>query len=208
MLMQLKDLNQTYIKGGVTGVIHAGAHDGEEYEDYRDCFGAVPITWIEGDPDVANRLLIKMGSDPNVRTLSAVLADEVGKQVTFHRANNEQSSSILEFGTHLVVHPEVEYIDSFQAITMTLDSLPLLEGNFLNMDLQGAEGMAIAGANELMQSIDFVYTEVNRDELYLGLTPVSTLRDVISGYGLKQVEIEIYDNLGWGDAFFVRESLL
>lgn len=206
--MSMAELAAKYMRSGVTGVIHAGAHDGEEYEDYRACFGQVPITWIEGDPDVALRLMQRMSTDPNVRTLSAILSDEVGKTVTFHRANNEQSSSILELGTHAKVHPEVTYVDSFVGSTMTLDSLPLLGGNFLNMDLQGAEGLTLAGASELLKTIDYIYTEVNRDELYLGLCPVGPLTDVISGHGLKQVELEIYENLGWGDAFFVREELL
>lgn len=204
MLISLENLYNKYMKGGVTGVIHVGAHDGEEYEEYRDYFGAVPITWIEGDPEVADRLLRRMTHDPLTRTISAVIADEVGRTVTFHRANNEQSSSFLELGTHAQVHPEVEYVDSFQAVTMTLDSLPLLGGNFLNMDLQGAEGMAIAGAQEFIKRVDYVYTEVNRDALYQGCTLFNQFVSIMGDLGFKMVESIIYENLGWGDAFFIR----
>jgi len=206
MLMTLEKLYDKYMRGAVTGVIHAGAHDGEEYEEYRNYFGAVPITWIEADPEVADRLLHRMTHDPLTRTISAVIADEVGREVTFHRANNEQSSSFLELGTHALVHPEVEYVDSFQAVTMTLDSLPLLGGNFLNMDLQGAEGMAIAGAGEFIKSVDYVYTEVNREALYRGCTLFDQFVPMMGDLGFRMVESIIYENLGWGDAFFVRDA--
>jgi hypothetical protein len=46
------------------------------------------------------------------------------------------------------------------------DYAALTDVNFLSMDLQGAEGHCLRGATELLANLDYVKTEINKDEVY------------------------------------------
>ena len=65
------------------------------------------------------------------------------KKVTFNIADNGQSSSILDFGTHSKHHPHVKMINKVKLKTIRLDKLikekkiPIEKLNFMNLDIQG-----------------------------------------------------------------------
>ena len=209
MLMSMEGLSETYMARGVSGILHVGAHEGQEHAAYREAFGPdIPIVWIEGDPDVYERLVKLMANDLNSVCLNAVVADRVST-VEFHIANNEQSSSILPLGTHKEAHPEVVYIGGVTVETTTIDILAsqydLFESlNFLNMDVQGAEGKVIAGAYEFLKGVDFVYSEVNQRELYVGCTTLDDFNDQMKVHGFRMTELDMIESFGWGDAFYVK----
>ena len=75
---------------------------------------------------------------PNV--YHAVITDQ---EVTFHLANNGQSSSILEFGTHSQEHLHIKYVESIKQKTLTIDTFFEKEKidpsyyTFRNFDIQG-----------------------------------------------------------------------
>lgn len=192
----------------VRGIVHVGAHLGQEYEEYRRLFPNQEITWIEADPITFKRLSQRMQHYKNVHCINAVVADSRQK-VTFNRANNEYSSSFLPLGTHSVVHPEVWYVDSFSAETVTLDDLAQIYGfgqsNFLSMDVQGAEAKVLAGGKRFLRGVDYIYSEVARDELYLGCTQLASFDNVLWKLGFARVELVMHEDLGWGNAFYVRQ---
>ena len=55
---------------------------------------------------------------PNI--YQAVITNEDDKEIVFHVANNFQSSSVLELGTHAKDHPDIKYVSSFIAKTTTI----------------------------------------------------------------------------------------
>ena len=210
MLLDLAHLNRK-LGLDVRGIVHVGAHLGQEYETYREQFPDQVITWIEADPVVHERLVRRMRHKRNVSCLNAVVSD-VRETVTFNRASNEQSSSLLPLGTHSEVHPNVHYVDSFSAETVTLDELARSHGfsrsNFLAIDVQGAEGKVIAGARQFLQGVDYIYSEVNRDELYLGCTTLGAFEDMLWEQGFARAALKIQKRSGWGDGFYVRRTLV
>ena len=208
MELNLTDICKRH-KVRANGIVHLGAHLGQEQELYRRLFPDQRIVWIEADPVVYARLKDSMEQEAKVTCINAVVSD-VRETVTFNRANNEQSSSLLPFGTHSIVHPNVEFVDSFSVETVTLDDLAKtfdFEGfNFLLLDIQGAEGKAISGAKQFLKQVDYIYSEVNRDELYTGCTTLVAFDEILWNLGFVRVELSMREVHGWGDAFYVRRT--
>lgn len=188
----------------VSGVIHVGAHHAEELPCYRENFGNVPICWIEADPGLEPALREATLSDPNSWYLIQAISDQIALG-SFNRSSHEGlSSSLLEFGTHKDVHPSVEYIGQLAVMTVTLDDIDFSrEYNFLNMDVQGAEGLVLKGATVLLHQIDYIYAEVNQKELYKGCMLLPEMDDFLTGKGFARRVMKM-EQYGWGDAFYVR----
>lgn len=204
MLIDLKSLHRKY-QLKVNGVLHLGAHYGEEADDYdRLHFG--PVYWIEADDSSIPELTKNVGSRTGHTIVQAVVAEEA-KIVTFNQANNGQSSSILEFGTHSKEHPDVVFTGQKSMMATTLDELEFLgfieKVNFMNLDIQGAELMALQGGVDYLSDVQYIYTEVNQKELYKGCCLLKDLDHWLGQRGFSRVELEMTQH-GWGDAFYVR----
>ncbi len=211
MLMDWDHLRRTYrLAERVTGVLHCGAHLGEEAREYDEAFGPdVPVWWVEGNPAVFDKITAALRPYPSQHLVRALLADVDGDRRQFHVTNKDgMSSSLLEFGTHATLHPDTVFVEHLTLPTRTVDSLVAELGitgvNLLVMDLQGAEGLCLAGASELLPSIDFVMSEVNASELYIGNVMVGELDRMLQGF--ERTETQWFADFGWGDGWWVRRQ--
>ena len=200
MLIPLDWLVQKY---GVqfTGVLHVGAHECEEIFAYERYLGRDSVVWVEALPDKVDFCKAQF---PGVLIENAVVSDCV-ESVVFHRSNNGQSSSILDFGTHAVHHPQVWYVGDFEVLTQRLDSILekyIVPFNFVNLDIQGAELKALKGMD--LSSIQYIYTEVNSDYVYKGCCLVTEIDEYLGQFGFKRVETSWCGETGWGDAFYIK----
>lgn len=198
----LRDNNIT-----VNGVLHIGAHECEELSFYNN-FLNIPsanVIWVDAIPEKV--ALAKVRGIPNV--YQAIMSDKEGEKVKFNLSNNGQSSSILEFGTHATEHPQVTYIDSFEGKTTTIDTFLKTNGlnsinyNFWNLDIQGAEYMALCGGIDSLKNAKVLYLEVNAAELYKGCALLPQLDDFLSTQGFKRVLMAMTVHK-WGDAIYIR----
>jgi FkbM family methyltransferase len=190
----------------VSGVLHIGAHTCEELPMYNQLgVSSENIIWV--DAIHTNVMRARERGIPNVYT--AVITDKDDDTVMFNISNNVQSSSVLEFGTHAKEHPNVVYVDSVEMTTKTvdtfLDSLKMdCSGlNFWNIDIQGAELLALKGASKYLQNVDVLYLEVNTKELYKGCPLVSELDDFLAEHKFVRIVTQITRH-GWGDALYVK----
>jgi len=208
MLIDLEKLKEKY-NLAVNGVLHVGAHHGEEAPFYYK-MGWGPVWWVEAETDSFQVLERVISNYPNQFGVQACVSDEP-KVVTFHHANNGQSSSMLEFGTHSVEHPDVVFTETHSMMATTIDELfdfeIIGEGNFLNLDIQGAELLALIGGLHYLEHVDYVYTEVNQKELYKGCVQLPELDRWLASCGFQRVEIDMTPH-GWGDALYIRRALL
>ena len=78
--------------------------------------------------------------------------------------------------------------------------------DFLNIDLQGCELMALKSMGKYMNDIKYAYIEVNRDELYQGCAMVNEIDAFMNLYGLERVETK-WTGFGWGDALYMKSEL-
>ena len=202
MLISLHELVKKYnIK--IKGILHVGAHECEEINDYERYISRDKILWIEALNDKVHFCKKKF---KNLNIENAVVSDKVEKLV-FKVANNGQSSSILDFGLHADYHPWVHYINQFHCETQMLKNiLPKynIDYNFLNLDIQGAELKALKGMEEYLEKVDYLYTEVNSDQVYKDCAIINELDDYLKKYGLVRVETK-WTDCKWGDAFYVRK---
>lgn len=210
MLMNLGDIIARHGMK-ITGILHVGAHLGEEAMAYYEN-GIYNVVWIEGNPELIPNLVANVEPFGH-RVYQALVGDEDNKEVTFHITNNGQSSSVLDFGTHAKVSPDVHFIGDQTHRMTTLDTMMDQEGfegcNFLNMDLQGAELLALKGAEELLKQVDYIFTEINVDELYIDCARLPQLDEFLEERGFKRVEMVLAGSrenwVGWGDALYIRK---
>jgi hypothetical protein len=202
MLISLHELVRKY-SVQFKGILHVGAHECEELNDYEQYIERNKILWVEamnGKVEYCRRKY------PNILIENAVVSDNE-ETVKFNVSNNGQSSSILDFGLHSQYHGEVHYVSTFETQTKMLKDIIKnydIEFNFLNFDIQGAELKALKGMEEYLDKVDYLYTEVNSDYVYKDCALITELDDYLKPYGLHRVETS-WTDCKWGDAFYIRK---
>ena len=197
------------------GVVHCGAHYGEEALEYHK-HGVKRVIWIEADPESFLRLKQKTQTYPDHTCLLACISNEDHQIVDFHQAsNNGQSSSILPLGTHAQEHPTVKYVGKLKMETIRVDTLlnqnaiSISKGQswFANLDVQGVELQALESMGELLFRFDHIYCEVNERELYKGCALVDEIDEYLDAFGFVRKETKM-TKAGWGDALYCRFEYL
>ena len=209
MLIDLRVLCNKY-KFIPKGVLHIGAHAGEELSSY-DSLGIENVVWIEGNPKLAEALSKRLESRKDQIVLSYLVSDKDDQDFEFKITNNGESSSILEMDKHLEHHPQIHVVDKINLSSKTLESI--ISDNeintdnydFINLDIQGAELMALKGLGDKIKGFKYIYTEVNTGEVYKGCAKIEELDSYLSEYGFKRVETKI-TQYEWGDAFYVKND--
>lgn len=191
----------------ITGVVHVGANDCQEAAQYACRDPARKVFWVEAlDAYVQKHAATK-------HIAQAVISDEDGIDVVFNITNNMGlSSSILELGTHLQEHPQVQIAERMHAKTMRLDTLLSREGidgtyNFLNLDIQGAELKALQGLGTRIDHFDYVYSEINEAYLYKNCALFHELDAYLHERGFE-VKFKTVNRHMWGEALWVRQGIL
>ena len=123
MLIDINYLNDKY-KMKIRGIMHIGAHNCEEMEKYNKIgVKKENIIWIEANPYIVQKMKQK---DKEIRIIHGLITDKNDDDMFFNVANNGQSSSIYEFGTHSVNHPEVKYVGKIILKSKRMDRVCLL----------------------------------------------------------------------------------
>jgi len=209
MLIEFDTIVRKY--GKPKGILHVGANTGQEAVDYDR--HTKKVVWIEALPHIYEKLLLHIQRYPDQIAIKACVSDEDGKTVTFHESNNEaQSSSFLELGTHKTAHPEVHYVKDHKMTTIRLDTLldnsELIDFghdlDFLAMDIQGAEMLALKGLGSRISQFKYVYLEVNTNYVYEGCALLPEIEKYLKAMGFKIVEQKIFKAWGWGDILAIR----
>jgi len=191
----------------ITGALHIGAHECEELDFYKQ-LNLTPsnLIWIDALPQKVTEATQR--GIPNV--YHAVITDKDNDNIIFHVANNGQSSSVLEFGTHEQEHPSVKYVDTLQQVSTTIRTfvekyhIDITKHNFWNLDIQGAELMALHGAGDLIKSAAAIYLEVNERLLYKGCGLIGDIDTFMEERGFIRVKTSMTIH-GWGDALYIKQ---
>ena len=205
----------------VKGVVHVGAHRGEELEDHVS-IGAEQIVWIEANPDLFGELY------------SNLMVSSVGLPVQNHIFNvacSDVDNGTAEF--HVVYGPDAGYgvgnkgcssllkprgaMQSWEkgtisVKTMTLDTLirdndlDFKDFDMLELDVQGAELMVLRGATEFLKHVKYVYSEVTfHSPDYEGNPLFDDISEYLAEFGFVHTGTKFYDGVSnWADALFER----
>jgi FkbM family methyltransferase len=201
-----KILKQSNIN--VTGILHIGAHNCEELSVYNKLhIKNIDVIWIDAllskVEEAKNKFI------PNV--YHAVITDKDDENIIFNVANNIQSSSVLELGTHSKEHPNVVYVDKIEQKSITIDTffkrnkIESSKYNFWCFDIQGAELLALKGAEESIKHVDIIYLEVNEQELYKDCGLITDIDKFLLKFNFTRVHT-VMTKHGWGDAIYIKHS--
>ena len=214
MLLDLVKLKDKYdLKIG--GVFHIGAHFGQENKVYNE-IGVTKKIFFEPLPHTFDRLIENINGDGHC--VNVALGNSVGTMEMFvESANQGQSSSILEPIIHKTQYPHIIFNNKVEVQMTTLDEyikdgVNTLDGffdketnyNFINIDVQGYELEVFKGGKKTLESIDYIMTEVNRDEVYKDCPRIEELDTYLGTYGFERVETT-WDGGTWGDAFYIKK---
>ena len=78
-----------------------------------------------------------------------------------------------------------------------------MQDNFVNIDIQGAELLALKGMTATLPYIDYLYLEVYTKHLYKDCALLPEIRAFFKPFGFALQELQMTPH-GWGDAFFVK----
>ncbi len=110
------------------GVFHVGANNAAECEIYY-ANGVKRSVWVEALPEVYKELKQVISKYPKTIGINACVSDVNGQEIEFNVSSNHgESSSIFEFGTHSVMHPNVTFVDKIKLKTSRIDSLVIKHG--------------------------------------------------------------------------------
>lgn len=206
MLLKYENIEEFLIKKKIKGVIHIGAHECQEMVFYKNHFGLEnnQVIWIEANPKIYERM------KNNYNVFNETIYEEDGKKMSFNITNNEESSSLLNFGSHASNHPHVKFINQIKVITKRMDTfikdnnVDMENFNFLNLDIQGVELSALKSFGDQLKHIDFIYTEVNTEHVYQNCCLISEIDDYLKTFGFERKIEFIYPQYKWGDALYSK----
>lgn len=201
MILNLSELKNKYSMQ-INGVIHIGAHFGEEHSTYKG-LGISNIVYFE----------------PVKKTFD-ILSERVKDATLYNYALGDENKMIEMFieeadayGCSSILKPSSNYskvvFSPNELVEMKrLDDFNFIGYNFLNVDVQGYEYEVLKGAEKTLNNIDYIICEINRDTPekqldYIGATTVDKIIDLLLPYGFKLLEQD-WAGISWGDGLFVK----
>jgi len=202
MLISLDQLITKY-NMNITGVIHIGAHYGEEVDGYISN-GIENIVMFEPLKSNFNVLVSNIiNFDKNIITHQVALGNDNRTVEMYISSNEMQSSSILKPKKHLTHHPNVYFTGIEEVQMKKLDCFNYSKFNFINMDVQGYELEVLKGGKKTLEFVNYVYCEVNRDEVYENNAFIGQIDEFLSDYNMERVETDWSGDI-WGDALYIK----
>lgn len=203
------------------GIIHIGAHKGEEVETYID-LGFENIILIEPNPELYNFLIEKFEKNPKVKVYGVAISDSIGA-MDFHihtsQSGSVEPASLLKMKEFNKIVKTLQTAKVITVPVITLDDffvtnqLSIENYNYINIDVQGAELMAFKGAKNVLKSIDVVISEVNLIELYENAPLEKDIINYLKEFGFEKKNViyhTLYDDKGtfpaWGECLFLKNS--
>lgn len=191
----------------IKGIIHVGAFDGREWEDYRDN-GVTNVLWFE--PLKAPFERLKARVDGDCICVNAALSDHNGKAAMYVSEKHPASSSLLVPYLHLKQYQDITFEQKENVELIKLDDYIKAHHlqhryNVINIDVQGYEIKALSGATKTLWNIDCIMSEVNRRELYVGCTLVYNFDHFLGIRGFKRFETDWLEDT-WGNAIYARRK--
>jgi FkbM family methyltransferase len=201
MILDLLNINEKYnLK--IEGVIHIGAHHGQEHSIYKQ-LNINNIIYFEPVKKTFNILKNKI-SDAKLYNI-ALGNDNKNVEMFVEDGDAYGCSSILKPSSN---YDGISFSNKEIVEMRTLDSFEFKKFNFLNIDVQGYEMEVLKGAEKTLNSVDYIMCEINRNTTqksmdYIGSQSVEIIIEFLKNYNFKLVE-ENWAGVSWGDGFFIK----
>jgi FkbM family methyltransferase len=204
MLLDFKNLVKKY-NMKITGVIHIGAHHGQEHSLYES-ENITDIVYFE--PLSKNYKVLKENVGHKSVIFNCALGNETKKvMMNVESANQGMSSSILKPKLHVNQYPHIVFNDTEEVEMKKLDEIDFnfSKFNLINIDVQGYELEVFKGSVKNLNNIDYIISEINRDEVYENCAKVDELDNFLNQFGFDRVETD-WAGYTWGDALYIKNK--
>jgi FkbM family methyltransferase len=188
----------------IDGVIHVGAHHGQEIIHYRK-YTFEKIIFFEPIKEIFDELIQNIKDEKNVECHNFGLGSSNDNKIIYKSTGNQgKSSSVLSPDVHLKVQPNISFDDTEEIIIKRFDSLGMRTLNFLVIDVQGFELEVLKGFGEELEKVEFIFTEINTKYLYEDNALVEDIDRYLEKYDFVRVFTNIDCFNHYGDAFYVK----
>jgi FkbM family methyltransferase len=182
---ELEDEIKNNLIRASSGILHIGAHYGQESKFYFDL--KKPVIWVEALPQVYAKLIKNIQKYENQIAICAMLGDAKKENQEINLSNNDFSASSL-----FKIHPEsgflnVRYSNTIKLPMDTLDNI-LKDFNLASYDLwvldvQGAELLVLNGAKESLKFCKYLIVEASTRNVYIGGAQYAELKIHLEKFG-------------------------
>ena len=203
MILNLHELKNKY-NMEITGVIHIGAHFGEEHDTYKS-LGISNIVYFEPVKktfDVLNERV------KDAKTYNFALGNE-NKMIEMYieEADAYGCSSILQPSSN---YDTVRFSPNELVEMKRLDDFNFKGYNFLNIDVQGYEYEVLKGSLKTLNDVEYIICEINRETPqkkldYIGSVTIEKIIELLTPYGFILVDQD-WAGISWGDGLFIKNK--
>jgi len=193
----------------IEGVIHVGAHYGQEVKEYRAC-SIKDIVLIEPMLKACGILEGRYGKDKDIFIIHSGCGSKSERRVLYTETRNGgQSSSVLVPKEHKKVFPNIVFNGEEVIEIERLDDLVggkcYQRYNLLNIDVQGFELEVLKGAERTLKHTDYLILEVNKVAMYSGCCMVEELDSFLHNFTRVNTNW-IKDS--YGEAVYIKNKYL
>lgn len=192
----------------VRNIVHVGCCRAEE----APLYGTKRVIWFEANPLLMPQIELALRQFPSQQCFNIMLGNKDNENVPFHiSSNGGASSSTLPMGTHRALHPDVYYVKTITVPEYSFDRMYAIHTifdksfNMLVLDCQGYELNVLQGFGEFLDQFDFIHTECNTAQVYIGCAELTEMTAWLHKRGFVLVRVDM-STRDWGDCVFVRES--
>lgn len=189
------------------GVIHVGAHFGEEILTYAQ--HGLNVLWIEANPFLMPRLMLNLRGFIKQRALLAQVGTDARTERNFFISNNDgASSSVYAIKEHEVIWPEVKMINQISLEQKTLpqvlqdENMSADDYDILVLDVQGAELDVLKGIPNLRTQFSRIELEAVDFPAYSGCAVRSQIIDYLKAEGYRETEAKCFAKGEGGRNYF------
>mgnify|MGYP005819750915 CR=1 FL=1 len=190
----------------VKGCIHIGAHWGQEYPIYKHV-GIDNLLFYEPLKENFKTLQETVGEEVDLRNLA--LGNVCGTVDMFvEEANSSMSCSVLEPKHHLKQYPHITFPkkETVQMTKLDLEEFDRDSYNFINVDVQGYELEVFKGATKTLESVDLIFSEINKEEMYKDCVKVDGLDEYLKDFGFTRIATD-WEGGTWGNGVYFKDGI-
>ena len=184
-----------------------GAHFGQEIRIFQK-YNFDKIILFEPNTEAVEVLIDKSKDFKNIQIYPFALGNTNKKNDMYYSSENKgQSSSFLAPEIHKKVQPNIKFQEKRLVEIKKFEDLNISRVDFLIMDVQGFELEVLKGFGKKINELKFLFTEVNRDNLYSNNVLIWDLDKYLYINGFIRIWTSWRTaDMPWGDAFYLKTS--
>ena len=194
-------------------IIIVGAHMAYEVDAMLKYYPNANFILFEASQRYFSRLAARFSGNHRVKVNNLAVSDQIG-EVEFHETSTDGAGSLFKIGDFAKNNYAINEAESFLVKTVTLDSYLGSSGednkdiNCLWIDIQGAELLALSGAEKSLGRVNSIFIEISTYQpLYENGASFEDIHTLLCSAGFVVASIGTDYKNGTGNAFYVRRPV-